>query len=122
MLEYEIEIGKEEQDALLEITLNSKEYQKKRKAEAIKFSILIVACILIIIWRVTNSDTRLVVLCSLLAAYSLFMICGGSKLMQKTVLKKSVTAMDKELKSGYRKYTFSEEGCLLYTSPSPRDS
>ena len=80
MLEYEIEIGKEEQDALLEIALNSKEYRKKRKAEAIKFSILIVACILIIIWRVTNSDTRLVVLCSLLAAYSLFMICGGSKL------------------------------------------
>lgn len=72
MLECEIEIGKEEQDALLEITLNSKEYRKKRKAEAIKFSILIVACILIIIWRVTNSDTRLVVLCSLLAAYSLF--------------------------------------------------
>ena len=34
MLEYEIEIGKEEQDALLEITLNSKEYRKKRKAEA----------------------------------------------------------------------------------------
>lgn len=54
MLECEIEIGKEEQDALLEITLNSKEYRKKRKAEAIKFSILIVACILIIIWRVTN--------------------------------------------------------------------
>lgn len=109
MLECKIEIGKEEQDALLEIALNSKEYRKKRKAEAIKFLILIVACILIIIWRVTNSDTRLVVLCSLLAAYSLFMICGGSKLMQKTVLKKSVTAMDKELKSGYRKYTFSED-------------
>ena len=34
MLECEIEIGKEEQDALLEITLNSKEYRKKRKAEA----------------------------------------------------------------------------------------
>ena len=85
MLECEIEIGKEEQDALLEITLNSKEYRKKRKAEAIKFSILIVACILIIIWRVTNSDTRLVVLCSLLAAYSLFMICGGSKLMQNYI-------------------------------------
>ena len=63
MLEYEIEIGKEERDALLEIALNSKEYRKKRKVEAIKFSILIVACILIIIWRVTNSDTRLVVLC-----------------------------------------------------------
>lgn len=68
MLECEIEIGKEERDALLEIALNSKEYRKKRKVEAIKFSILIVACILIIIWRVTNSDTRLVVLCSLLAA------------------------------------------------------
>lgn len=118
MLECEIEIGKEERDALLEITLNSKEYRKKRKAEAIKFSILIVACILIIIWRVTNSDTRLVVLCSLLAAYSLFMICGGSKLMQKTVLKKSVTAMDKELKSGYRKYTFSEDGILLKSEVS----
>ena len=39
MLEYEIEIGKEEQDALLEIALNSKEYRKKRKVEAIKFSI-----------------------------------------------------------------------------------
>ncbi len=52
MLECEIEIGKEEQDALLEITLNSKEYRKKRKAEAIKFSILIVACILIIIWSI----------------------------------------------------------------------
>ena len=51
MLECEIEIGKEEQDALLEIALNSKEYRKKRKAEAIKFLILIVACILIIIWR-----------------------------------------------------------------------
>ena len=34
MLECEIEIGKEEQDALLEIALNSKEYRKKRKAEA----------------------------------------------------------------------------------------
>lgn len=29
MLECEIEIGKEEQDALLEIALNSKEYRKK---------------------------------------------------------------------------------------------
>ena len=66
MLECEIEIGKEEQDALLEITLNSKEYRKKRKA----------------------------------------------------VLKKSVTAMDKELKSGYRKYTFSEEGILLKSEVS----
>lgn len=51
MLECEIEIGKEERDALLEIALNSKEYRKKRKAEAIKFLILIVACILIIIWE-----------------------------------------------------------------------
>ena len=32
MLECEIEIGKEDQDALLEITLNSKEYRKKRKS------------------------------------------------------------------------------------------
>ena len=38
--------------------------------------------------------------------------------MQKTVLKKSVTAMDKELKSGYRKYTFSEEGILLKSEVS----
>ena len=38
--------------------------------------------------------------------------------MQKTVLKKSVTAMDKELKSGYRKYTLSEEGILLKSEVS----
>ena len=94
MLECEIEIGKEERDALLEIALNSKEYRKKRKVEAIKFSILIVACILIIIWRVTNSDTRLVVLCSLLAAlnycvYFLNFILFSDILFQISVQKKS---------------------------------
>ena len=31
MLEYEIEIGKEERDALLEITLQSDVYRKRRK-------------------------------------------------------------------------------------------
>ena len=45
MLEYEIEIGKEEQDALLEITLQSDGYRKRRKVVTITSVIMCIICL-----------------------------------------------------------------------------
>ena len=46
MLECEIEIGKEEQDALLEITLQSDVYRKRRKVVTITSVIMCIICLL----------------------------------------------------------------------------
>ena len=45
MLEYEIEIGKEERDALLEITLQSDVYRKRRKVVTIISVIMCIICL-----------------------------------------------------------------------------
>lgn len=113
MLEYEIEIGKEEQDALLEITLQSDVYRKRRKVVAIASVIMCVICLPCGMLSLMLDRAEMASLFMILFAGFLYFACGGKKVQQRARLKRFYANAQKALVSGHRKYIFNEESISI---------
>lgn len=113
MLEYEIEIGKEERDALLEITLQSDVYRKRRKVVTIISVIMCVICLPFGMLVFMFGMPEMASLFMIFFAFFLYFACGGKKVQQKARLKRFYANAQKALVSGHRKYIFSEESISI---------
>lgn len=83
MLEYEIEIGKEERDALLEITLQSDVYRKRRKVVTITSVIMCIICLPSGMLSFMLGRAEMGSLFMILWAAFLYFACGGKRYSRK---------------------------------------
>ena len=113
MLEYEIEIGKEERDALLEITLQSDVYRKRRKVVTITSVIMCIICLPSGMLSFMLGRAEMGSLFMILWAAFLYFACDGKKVQQRARLKRFYANAQKALVSGHRKYIFSEESISI---------
>ena len=105
MLEYEIEIGKEERDALLEITLQSDVYRKRRKVVTITSVIMCIICLPSGMLSFMLGRAEMGSLFMILWAAFLYFACGGKKVQQKARLKRFYAKAQSEIAEGVNLWT-----------------
>lgn len=110
MVQYELEIGEEEKNILMEIALQSNINRKKRQKAAPLCLVLAFAFLFLGIRTFFYGPNLAMFIYLMLTAFSFFLTMGGSKMFQKVVLKRAMAKADTALYSGKRNYIFDDNG------------
>ena len=110
MIQYEVDIGEDEKNILIEILLQSNANQnKRRKVVPILIVLALVSLVLEIHCLYQGSKIKAFIALIILA-FSCFLLFRGSKMLQKLIIKRAMSRVDKALYSGKRKYVFDDNG------------
>lgn len=95
---------------LLEVVLQSNVNRKKRRIAARLCMVLAFLFLFLRIHYFISGSNIEAFLCLMLTIFSCFLLLGGSRVLQKLIMKRAILKADSVLFSGKRKYVFNTNG------------
>lgn len=113
MVQYKLEVSKQELDTLIEMQLQSPGNKKRRKFSRILFTIAMILMLYLIVRSIQWKLKQYTVLCLVLFAFMAWFTTVGLYTCQKLILKKAQGRLDKRATSGEIEYEFDEDGVVI---------